>query len=51
MDFERDVALLKILRSGTSSDCIMGHKSVLWDSTFISIKALVMKLFKYKGYP
>ena len=41
---------LKILCSGTSSDCIMGHKSVLWHSTFISMKALVVKLFKRMDY-
>ena len=56
MDYEGDVAsltmwFLKILLSGTSSDCIMGRLSVLWDSTFISIKVLVMKLFKHMGYP
>ena len=45
------IGFLKILLSGTSSDCIMGRLSVLRDSTFISIKALVMKLFKHMGYP
>ena len=47
MDYEGDVASLtmwffKILLSGTSSDCIciMGRLSVLWDSTFISIRVI-----------